>query len=53
MIFHVKHAGWIKLGGAIVLGIGFAFGARALYARQGKISRPFVVIESLLMHTSN
>lgn len=31
---HSSKAGWIKLGGAIVLGIGFAFGARGLYARQ-------------------
>eukprot|EP00250_Pteridium_aquilinum_P011284 c19965_g1_i2 orf=664-2889(-) len=32
---HSSKAGWIKVGGGVVLAIGFALGAQAFYARRG------------------
>lgn len=46
---HSSKAGWITVGGALVLGVGFALGARVLYVRQVKTSAaPLAVTEQTL-----
>ena len=38
MVICIKLAGWIKIGGVVLLGIGFSLGARGLYARKGMLT---------------